>query len=168
MAASTYMLSLLARQHLVLGAGFFERYSSAWLVWEPGPWRPARSILTSNTETTLLPANMGAPRPEGEDALCFELKPQRAAAVTVGRGTENEIVINDLTVSREQFVLEFSGNGWAVRSRGTPLTVEGKAVEAEGAVLQNGFVLSAGDVRMTFYSADGFSTRLAAESQKHR
>jgi hypothetical protein len=167
MAASAYMLSLLSRQHQLLGARFFERYASDWLVWEPGPWRPARSILTSNSEATQLPTAMQTPRPVGEDALCFELKQVDKASLSVGRGTENEIVINDLTVSREQFVLQFAkADGWRVFSKGTPLTVEGQAVGDAGAALKNGFVIAAGDVRMTFYSPEGFPRRLEQETAK--
>ena len=166
MAASAYMLSLLNRQYQLLGARFFERYPSDWLVWEPGPWRPARSILTSNSEATQLPSAVEAPRPVGEDALCFELKQAPRASLSVGRGTENAIVINDLTVSREQFVVEYSVRAWVVRSKGTPLTVDGKPVGAEGTPLQNGSVISAGDVRITYYAPDGFPARLEQDSRK--
>ena len=166
MAASAYMLSLLSRQHQLLGGKFFERYASDWLVWEPGPWRPARSILTSNSEATQLPTNMETPRPVGEDALCFELKRVANVSLSVGRGTENEIVINDLTVSREQFLLEHQNRAWRVRSKGTPLVVEGKPVGEAGAELANGVVISAGDVRMTFYSPDGFPRRLELEAAR--
>lgn len=166
MSPSAFMLSLLGRQRQLLGASFFERYPSDWLVWEPGPWRPSRSILTSNTESTQLPTHHESPRPAGEDALCFELKHATGASVSVGRGTENQIVINDLTVSREQFVLEFDGRSWVVRSKGTPLTVDGKPVGAAGLPLSNGSVIGAGDVRMTFYSPDGFPKRLEQEGKK--
>ena len=165
MAVSTYMLSLLGRQHLLLGGQFFERYRSAWLVWESGPRRPSRA-LHGNTETTLLPTQ--APNAAVSDAVCFELKQEPNATVTVGRSSDNELVLNDLTVSREQFVLEFIDRVWRVRSRGTPLRVENVAVEAEGVVLMNGSVIVAGDVRMTFYSPEGFPTRLELENKKSR
>lgn len=165
--ASAYMLSLLARQHQLLGMSFFDRYPSDWLVWEQGPWRPSRSILTNNVETTLAPSSTQPPRPS-QDAMCFELKRAPGSVVTLGRGSENQIVINDLTVSRSQFVLEFVKSAWRVRSEGTPLTVGGTAVTEAGAPLHNGFVIAAGDVRLTFYAARGFAERLDLESQKHR
>jgi hypothetical protein len=168
MASSAFMLSLLARQHQLLGAAFFERYPSDWLVWEPGPWRPARSILTSNVEATQKPTAMEPPRPVGEDALCFELKRVAGASLAVGRGTGNHVVINDLTVSREQFLLELRGSVWVVHGKGTPLSVDGQPVGAAGAPLKNGAVISAGDVRITFYSPDGFPVRLSREFQKGR
>lgn len=160
------MLSLLGRQRQLLGDSFFERYASDWLVWEPGPWRPARSILTNDVETTLKPSTMEPPRPAGEDALCFELKRVAGAPLSVGRGAENQIVINDLTVSREQFVLQLEGASWRVRATG-PLNVDGKPVGAAGALLKSGSVIGAGDVLMTFYSRDGIPGRLEQESKKH-
>ena len=166
MAVSTYMLSLLGRQHLLLGGQFFDRYRSSWLVWEPGPRRPSRAI-NSNTETTLQPASSG-PQPVGSDAMCFELKQAPSATFTVGRGSDNELVLNDLTVSRDQFVLEFDNRAWRVRSRGTPLLVNDVAVPLEGTELTNGAVIAVGDVRMTFYSPEGFSSRLAQENEKSR
>lgn len=166
--APAYMLSLLGRQRQLLGAQFFERYRSDWLVWEPGPWRPARSILTSNTEATHLPSAQSPARPEGEDALCFELKQVAGASLTVGRGTENQIVINDLTVSREQFGLQFVDRGWVVHAIAAPLTVDGKPVAPAGSRLSNASVITAGDVRLTFYGADGFPSRLEHETARHR
>lgn len=161
------MLSLLGRQRQLLGARFFERYSSDWLVWEPGLWRPARSILTSNTETTLQPSGGDSPRPVGEDALCFELKQTAGKAFTVGRGSENNIVVNDLTVSREQFLLRFVQNsGWVVHAKGTPLTVDGRPVGQDGERLKNAAVIGAGDVRMTYYTGDGFPARLEREKSR--
>lgn len=165
MAVSAFMLSLLNRQRQLLGARFFERYPSNWLVWEPGPWRPARSVLTSNTEATQLPTPAPVARPVGEDALCFELK-RAVSALTVGRGSENQIVINDLTVSREQFRLEFSADQkWRVHSKG-PLTVDGQPVGPQGALLKNASSIVVGDVRMTFYEPDGFPHRLESEGKK--
>lgn len=168
MSAPAYMLSLLGRQRQLLGAQFFERYTSDWLVWEPGPWRPARSVLTSNTEATHQPSSTEPARPTGEDALCFELKQVAHASLIVGRGTENDIVVNDLTVSREQFLLQFAGRTWRVMPRGHPVSIDGQPVGEAGQPLRNGSVITAGDVRLTFYASDGFSLRLETENQKRQ
>ena len=167
MSAPAFMLSLLSRQRQLLGARFFERYSSDWLVWEPGPWRPARSMLTSNTEVTHNPTAQGPARPEGEDAMCFELKQVTGVSLSAGRATENDIVVNDLTLSREQFVLQFDGRRWSVHAKGTPVSVDGLAVEAAGAPVKNGSVITAGDVRLTFYGPEGLPERLEREVAKH-
>lgn len=164
MAASAFMLSLLNRQRQLLGAKFAERYPSDWLVWEPGPWRPARSESTSYAEATQLPTHLPFTRPLGDDALCFELK-RVPCELTVGRGSENNIVINDLTVSRLQIYLEFANQQWRVRTT-SQVTVDGKPVGAEGALLKNGASIVIGDVRVTFYEPQGFLLRLQAPSGK--
>ena len=170
MAASAFMLSLLNRQRQLLGAKFSERYPSDWLVWEPGVWRPARSESTSNAEATQLPTPTPFNRPHGDDALCFELK-RVPSDLTMGRGTENHIVVNDLTVSRAQLHLVFADGKWRVRTT-SQVTVDGKLVGIEagrpasgaidGSLLKGGSALVIGDVRMTFYEPDGFLQRLQA------
>ncbi|MDP1823604.1 MAG: protein kinase [Archangium sp.] len=163
----SYMLSVLGRQRQLLGASrFLERYPCDWLVREPGPWNPARSVLSSNTEKTHQPSRLDGGQPMGDDALCFELRHAPGVSVTLGRSTENSIVVNDLTVSREQFLLQFVDRTWVVRSRGTPLAVDGVAVGEAGTPLKNAAVISAGDVRMTFYSPAGFTQRLEEEDHK--
>jgi hypothetical protein len=159
MAVAAYMLSLLSRQKLLVGDQFFQRYPSNWLVWEPGVWKPARSASTSNTEATQLPTSAPFTRPLGDDALCFELK-RVASALSVGRATENQIVVNDLTVSRTQLHLEFASDKWRVRADGQ-VTVDTRVVAAGGSVpLVNGSVILIGDVRMSFYEPQGFAVRL--------
>lgn len=159
MSVPAFMLSLLGRQRLLLGARFLERYPSNWLVWEPGTWRPARSESTSNTEATQLPTATGPTvRPVGDDALCFELK-RRPAELQLGRGTDNQIVVNDLTVSRAQLQLTFVGGAWRVHTQ-VLVMVDGLPVGAEGAALKNASALVIGDVRLTFYEPEGFLVRL--------
>lgn len=160
-----FMLSLLARQQQLLGGRFFERYPSDWLVWEPGPSRPSR-ILTSNSDSTLNPSGPGSQVPTDEDPLCFELKRSPGAVLTVGRATESDLVLNDLTVSREQFVLQLIDHAWQVRGRGSPVSVDGLAVSAAGSPLRNGAVITAGNARLTFYSPEGFPQRLEQENLK--
>lgn len=155
------MLSLLGRQRQLLGARFFERYPSNWLVWEPGRWRPARSESTSNTEATQLPTPLPMSRPVGDDALCFELKRVEKSDLTVGRGTDNHIVVNDLTVSRAQLHLTFNGGLWRVSSSNA-MTVDGQPVVPQGLTLKNAAALELGDVRMTFYEPQGLIQRLQA------
>lgn len=159
MPVPAYMLSLLGRQRQLLGARFFERYPSNWLVWEPGRWRPARSESTSNTEATQLPTPAPMARPLGDDALCFELKRVEKSDLTVGRGTDNHIVVNDLTVSRAQLHLTFADGLWRVSSS-NPMTVDGQPVGSQGLTLKNAAALELGDVRMTFYEPQGLLQRL--------
>lgn len=163
MPVPAYMLSLLGRQRQLLGVRFFERYPSNWLVWEPGRWRPARSESTSNTEATQLPTSTPLPlaRPLGDDALCFELKRVENLELTVGRGTDNHIVVNDLTVSRTQLQLTFADGRWSVRTTG-PMSVDGLPMGVQAVTLKDAASLVIGDVRMTFYEPQGFLQRLQA------
>ncbi|MDP1826941.1 MAG: FHA domain-containing protein [Archangium sp.] len=164
MSVPAFMLSLLGRQRLLLGARFLERYPSNWLVWEPGTWRPARSESTSNTEATQLPTGGPTVRPVGDDALCFELK-RRPTDLQLGRATDNQIVVNDLTVSRTQLHLTFADGTWRVHTQ-VLVMVDGLPVGAEGAVLKNASVVVIGDVRLTFYEPEGFLVRLQHDPAK--
>lgn len=163
-----YMLSILHRQRLALGEVFVSRYASDWLVWEPGPWRPARTELQSNLESTLLPRSSAAQpaRPSGEDAICFQLfSSGSAATLTVGRATSNDVVINDLTASREQFTLRRVGDAWRLEAGGSGLEIDG-APPAEGAALRSGVSITCGDVRLTFLSAEGLARRAEAFTRR--
>jgi hypothetical protein len=66
-------------------------------------------------------------------------------------------VINDLTVSREQFLLQFDGQQWCAVAKGSP-----------DQPLTNVAVMTAGDVKLTFYGSEGFPLRLEAEAKKKR
>nr|MCU0701749.1 FHA domain-containing protein [Myxococcaceae bacterium] len=133
------------------------------LVWEPGPWKPARSVVESNLESTILPNAKPLERPSGEDAICFELRlPKGATTLKVGRATTNDIVINDLTASREQFSLRSTGEGWFVLAPRGLVTVDGAAADESSAALRSGAVLSLGDVRLSFLSSVALGRRAAA------
>lgn len=160
------MLSILHRQQLLLKDGFLTRYPLDWLVWEPGPWRPARSVLESNLESTQLPGSDQPARPTGEDAICFQLKlPKDGDLLSVGRSTTNDIVINDLTASREQFSLQWREGIWYLAASNGVVTVDGKPVEAQVA-LESGAAIVLGDVRATLVSAADMVARAAAFTSK--
>jgi hypothetical protein len=157
------MLSILHRQALLLKEGFTQRYPHDWLVWEPGPWKPARSVLESNLEATVLPNPKPHEGPMGEDAICFELKlPRGATALKVGRATTNDIVINDLTASREQFSLHLTPEGWFVVAPRGLLSVDGTPVDERMGPLRNGASLSLGAVRLSLVAPAALGRRAAA------
>ncbi|MFZ5444423.1 MAG: FHA domain-containing protein [Myxococcota bacterium] len=169
MAASAYMLSLLVRQYLFLVDAFQNRYPSSWLVWEPGAWRPARTTLEGNSASTRLAEDTGPARPAGSDALCFELK-NGTAQLTLGRSSESDIFINDLTLSREHLVLTWAGTQWQATVAPTSSVatqVEGKPI-AQGVTvpLKSGMHITAGDVHLTFYDVVGFLARLREEAAR--
>ncbi len=159
-----YMMSFLARQHLVLGKRFTQRYPHAWLVWEPGAWKaPPLDVATA---TTQLPTRGGRPsKPEEGDALCFELDPTKAAQLKIGRAGSNDVVLNDVTVSREHCVLKFDGRRWGVTAApaaSTLVVASVPLVTGSQAALLSGDCLKLGDVRLTFLSAHAFGLRVAA------
>lgn len=142
---------------------FAHRYAHDWLVWEPGPWKPARSVLESNLEATMLPNPNALLRPIGDDAICFELKlPKGALSLKVGRATTNDVVINDLTASREQFSLRRAPEGWWVVASQGLVTLDGGAVNEAAGPLKGGALLALGDVRLTYLSAVEFGRRAGA------
>jgi len=168
MGVPAYMLSILQRQRLLLkDDGFVTRYPLDWLIWEPGPWRPARSLLDSNLEATQLPASAEPPRPTGEDAICFQLKlPKGGDLLKVGRATSNDVVINDLTASREQFSLRWDHGAWLLLAGGGVVTVDGQPVNEFAAPLKSGALIVLGDVRATLLSAADMVTRAATYTGK--
>ncbi|MFT3711421.1 MAG: FHA domain-containing protein [Archangium sp.] len=168
MAASAYMLSLLVRQYLFLVDAFRTRYPSSWLIWEPGAWRPARTAAEGDHAATQQ-ATKAPARPVGTDALCFELKNETKGDLTVGRVSESDIFINDMTLSREQLRLSVANNVWSVRladAGGAETHFDGTpAIAGKPVALKSGSTITAGDVRFTFYDTAGFIARLKAESQ---
>lgn len=169
MAASAYMLSLLVRQYLFLVDAFQNRYPSSWLIWEPGAWRPARTTVEGNSAATRLAQETGPARPAGTDALCFELKngPER---ISLGRSSESDIFINDLTLSRDHLVLAWADNHWNVTvapSSTVTTTIDQKpAVQGTTHPLKSGTHITAGDVHFTYYDVVGFLARLREEAAR--
>jgi hypothetical protein len=155
MPCAAYLLSLLNRQRRLLGSAFFTRRPSSWLVWEPGSSRPAPALLAERAVTN--PGFVVSPRqPVGHDALCFELE-RCPSVVSVGRGRDRDVALDDLSVSREPFFLEFHEGVWIVRAL-DPVRVDGKQVRT--AVLHDTSRLEVGEVSLTFYEPAGFPSRL--------
>jgi len=157
-----YLLSLLARQYLALGATFTGRYPNAWLVWEPGEWAVPGMGVDTNIAETRAPSSKPLERPVAGDALCFALKPS-TEGLTIGRAVENQIVINDMTVSRVHARLTTGENRWVLEAisagkvtllRRTPMP------KGSTAALASGDALTLGGITMTFYDQAGFVDRL--------
>ena len=158
-----YMFSFLVRQQLVLAQRFTQRYPKPWLVWEPGVWKvapPNPSVL----ETQLPDRRLGK-TPRDTDALCFELPLKPSATLRVGRADTNDIILSDLTVSREHCSLRVEGTRWVVRASPTvkSLIVAGlPQTPVSDATLLSGDVIQLGDVRLTFLDPAAFAKRVAA------
>lgn len=167
MAASAYMLSLLVRQYLFLVDAFRTRYPSSWLIWEPGAWRPARTAAEGDNAATQQ-ATKAPARPVGTDALCFELKNDANHELTVGRVSESDIFINDMTLSREQLRLSVTNGVWSVKladEAGATTHFDGTPAQlGKPVALKSGSSITSGDVRFTFYDTAGFISRLKTEA----
>jgi hypothetical protein len=162
MPVAAYMISILARQRLVLGEGFFQQHPGAWLVWEPGPWRPVTDAGGIDVRITVNPGEPMASRPPGEDAICFELPHLPGPGpLKGGRATSSDISINDVTVSREQFELVTVGQRWHLAVTRPGVSVNARQVPPGAVVpLTSGDWLTLGEVRLTYLDVDAMAERL--------
>jgi hypothetical protein len=157
----SYLISWLMR-HLPADMGSFERqHGGAWLVWEAGPWRPPPA-----DRSTLVDVRDRNRRSSSGDALALQVAPRpgraRFEGVRLGRGPENDLVVDDGTLSRAHLLLRCEGGAWTVEdlrsSNGT--RVDGVAVDGKPVPVESGVSIEAGSVRLTFYDARGLFLRL--------
>lgn len=156
----------MVRQALALKDKFAASHPHDWLVWEPGAWKvPASGGKLADTQAT---PTQGFDRPPAGDCLCFELNRGAGVPIKVGRAPENDVVVNDATVSREHLTLEKRPDGWVVVAR-RPAQLEGRALEIGLALpINSGARLTMGGVTLTFLSASGFSDRIQSAAGKLR
>jgi hypothetical protein len=157
----SFLLSWLSRQHQRDDLATFEReLPGPWLVWEAGPWRPPPA-----DRATILAAGRDGRNSSG-DALVLEVAARAGRArfegVRLGRGPENDIVVDDGTLSRAHILLRQEDGGWSVEdlrsSNGT--RVDGAQVGAARVAIAPGSRIEAGSVRLTFYDAGGLYLRI--------
>lgn len=161
-------LSLLARQLALLGERFKTRYPHPWLVWEPTATTRAADVKQADVGTTQSPQGAVRLRPVGVDPMCFAVGPDKQ--VTVGRSSSNEIVIDDMTMSREHFLLFLEGDTWhlALKEPVTCATFVRKISVQSGkpVFLVDGCSIQAGDVELKFYEGASMLERLEADLKK--
>ncbi len=160
------MLSILVRQQQLLQASFSQRYAHGWLVWEPGPWRPARSAHEANASATQLDEARGPARPTGMDAVCFALQPPATpGALVIGRESTSDVVVNDLTFSRHALLLFHAAQGWSAELHPEAhgeLKLDGVAMRPRVHMpLASGSALSSGEVTLRYYDAQSIVERLS-------
>ncbi len=156
-----YLISWLQRNLPAGDMHAFERaHPGPWLVWEAGPWRPPspdRATRASSERRS---------RESSGDALALQVAPRpgrpEAAGVRLGRGPENDLVVDDGTLSRAHLLLRLAEAGWTLQdlqsSNGT--SVDGVEVNGEPVPIEPGASIEAGSVRLTFYDAKGLYLRL--------
>ncbi|HYD40610.1 MAG TPA: FHA domain-containing protein [Anaeromyxobacter sp.] len=157
-----YLISWLARQErLTADMAAFERsHPGPWLVWEAGPWRPPSPDRATRA------ASERRARESSGDALALLVAPRPGRelfeGVRLGRGPDNDLVVDDGTLSRTHLLLRKRAEGWTVEdlhsSNGTQ--VDGTRVNGAPVVLEPGAQIEAGSVRLTFYDAKGLFLRL--------
>jgi hypothetical protein len=163
--ARSLLLSILVRQSLALKERFRTRYPHAWLVWEAGLWNVPETSEQDVATTRRPNSELRDCLPSGEDALCFELtSPVTPVELRLGRASQNAMVVNDATVSREHLALQpRPDGGWEVLllPNTTPVRLDGALLEPEQpVVLRSGAQLELGDVRLTYHDAAAFADRV--------
>ena len=155
----------------MLGSGFNARYPHPWLVWEPGhrvSASPARGIPI----TTVVPVKSPSQTPADGDPLCFPLVTGMSSAVRVGRSAESDIVVDDLTVSRDHFELWVDAEGWFVRvppqSSATTLVRKMSLQPGETMRLVDGCAIVAGGVQFTFRAQGKLLPRVLEAAERMR
>jgi hypothetical protein len=141
-------LSVLHRQRLLLGPAFLEKYPHPWLVWESGPQRP--SAPGSTVVETRTPRQAGPAPSRTQEPVAFPLTGTRA--LRLGRAITCDLVIDDVTVSRELGLIRPEDHRWFFDRLSPAVTLE----------LSSGLALSHGDVWLTFLSSSELVARLDA------
>ncbi len=154
-----YLLSWLARQYRESDLKTFLRERpEAWLVWEAGPWRPP----SPRHARTISPAEVPVSFTSGESVALALEPPEGGRVVRLGRGPDNEIVIDEATLSRSHLAFAQAGERWMVRDVGSSngTRVGGGRLGTDPVPLRSGTVIEAGAARLTFYDAPGLFLRL--------
>lgn len=155
----SFLLSWLARKHGGSSLqAFLAEHRGDWLVWEAGPWRPPaarRETIAAGPGTRLLAA--------GESLVIALAARAGGPEVRLGRGPENDLVVDDGTLSRAHLIFYRDPAGvWTVRDAGSRngTLLGGAQLGAEPVVLASGARIEAGAVRLTFYDAGSLYLRL--------
>ena len=130
-----------------------------WLVWEAGPWRPTYQDL----ETLAQDGQRGSPPHGADESLAIALEQaSKKPYVSLGRGPDNDIVIDDATLSRIHLLFTKGGGVWTIRDAGSTngTMVEGARLGPDPVPLVTGLRIQAGSVRLTFYDSGGLYLRL--------
>src|SRR5688500_922244 len=95
----SYLISALAfRFNSADAEAFRKHHPHDWPLWDPGARRPP-------TKTALLAPQGESSPPRGGEALALALQPKKdSTQVTLGRGEECDITINDGTLSQLHLV----------------------------------------------------------------
>ncbi len=154
-------MSALKRTSAAGREAFNKQHAGDWLVWEAGAWKAPRArtlVLGSLADPALAVA------PKGAEALAIALPAQ--LKVTVGRSHDVDLELNDGTLSgyhlnlflttEGQWLIEDAGSTNGTRLNGLPLKAGLRMP------LHDGAVITAGQVPLTFQTAEGLWQRLVS------
>lgn len=137
-----------------------KQHPGDWLVWEAGNWKAPRA-QTLVLETVKDAANHA---PKGGEALTIALPMQ--TSISVGRAPDADISLNDGTLSGHHLTLARLSDGrWTIEDLGSTngTTVEGLTLKVGDRMpLRNGSVIKAGQVTLSFQTAEGMWKRLSS------
>lgn len=137
-----------------------KQHPGDWLVWEAGNWKAPRA-QTLVLEAVKDAANLA---PKGAEALVIALPLQ--VSISVGRAPNADISLNDGTLSGHHLSLARLSDGrWTVEDLGSTngTTIEGLTLKVGDRMpLRNGSVIKAGQVTLSFQTAEGMWKRLSA------
>jgi hypothetical protein len=154
-----YLMTDMARRYFSGPELFRSQYAHPWLVWEPGKWKVGTPL-----DETLQSSTLEEEALSRGDALCFALAVRTGPLLLrVGRSVDNDVVVNDATVSREHIRLSRDSEGrWSVEAATDDTTTCRGEILKPG--LSKGIVggdqVVAGEVTLTFYDLVGFIERL--------
>ncbi len=157
---TSYVLSWLRKRFADADlASFVRQHPDPWIVWEPGRWHPP----PREGSTTIASEVPSDPQDVGE-ALAVVLRGREPGAVTFGRGPENDVPLDDATLSRTHLAFLRAGDGrWTVRDAGSSngSWVNRQKLEPGKPVpLASGAFIKAAGVRLTFYESGDLFLRL--------
>jgi hypothetical protein len=155
----SFLISWLAKRYAGVDLPAFQAQNPGdWLVWEAGPWRPPaarRETMNSGPGTRLLAAG---------ESLAISLEAKGGGPeVRLGRASENDLVVDDGTLSRSHLAFTRDAPGvWKVRDVGSSngSRLEGKPLGPAPVAIESGARIEAGAVRLTFYDSAGMFLRL--------
>jgi pSer/pThr/pTyr-binding forkhead associated (FHA) protein len=155
----SFLLSWLSKKYAGVDLRtFLAERSEDWLVWEAGPWRPPAArhdTMLAGPGTRLLAA--------GESLAIALLARDGGPVVRLGRASENDLVIDDGTLSRGHLVLTRDAPGaWSVADAGSSngTKLDGVKLGRAPVRIEPGARIDAGAVRLTFYDAGSLYLRL--------
>lgn len=153
-------MSFYARQYLIQPANFAATLQVPLLVWEMPPDKKDDELIFGTVSGAALP------RPSSRDPLVFDLKKGSsknnafAFGITVGRTENNDIPLDDKSVSRfHAYFQQDPKSGWQVIDADSRNGTSVNGVKLEGKVpvqVRSGAKLRFGSVEMTLFSPDAF------------